>query len=52
MKVTVVFEFEEVDADSEQADQIISEIGESCETMGIGFGASACYVELNKVGEQ
>lgn len=45
MKVIVIFEFEGVDADSEQADQIIEDIGESCETMGVGFGASACYID-------
>lgn len=45
MKVLVAFEFEGVDPDSEQADQIVDEIGEACETMGISFNASSCYVD-------
>jgi hypothetical protein len=45
MKVLVAFEFEGVDADGEQADQIIEEITEACETMGIAFDASSCYVD-------
>ena len=45
MKVIVVFEFEGVDADSEQADQIVEAIGESCEVMGAGFDASGCWVD-------
>ena len=45
MRVIVVFEFEGVDADGEQADQMVESIGESCETMGVGFGASACFID-------
>jgi len=45
MKVTVVFEFESVDPNSEEADQIVAEITESCETMRIGFDANACWVD-------
>jgi hypothetical protein len=45
MKVLVVFEFEDIDPNSEEAEQIINEIGEECETMGIAFDASACYVD-------
>jgi len=45
MRVVVIFEFEGVDAESEQADQIVEEIGESCETMQTGFGASGCWVD-------
>lgn len=45
MKVLVAFEFEGVDPNSEQADEIIEEIGEACETMGVGFNASSCYVD-------
>ena len=45
MKVSVIFEFEEVDPDSEKADQIVEEIGKSCETMKIGFGADDCYID-------
>ena len=44
MKVYVVFEFEGVDPDSEQAGQIVAEINEACETMQVGFDASACWV--------
>jgi hypothetical protein len=45
MKVIVIFEFEDVEPDSPEADQIVAEIGESCETMQTGFGASACWID-------
>jgi hypothetical protein len=45
MRVIVVFEFEGVDPNSEQADQIVDEIGKSCEVMRKDFGANACYVD-------
>ena len=45
MKVLVAFEFDGVDPNSEQADQIIEEIGEACETLSIGFNANSCYVD-------
>lgn len=45
MIVYVAFKFEEVDPDSERADEIVREITESCETMQIGFDASACWVD-------
>jgi hypothetical protein len=45
MKVLVAFEFEGVDPDSEQADQIIEIISKDCETMGIAFDANNCYVD-------
>jgi hypothetical protein len=45
MRVIVVFEFEGLDPNSEVADQIVDEIGKSCETMGIAFDANACYVD-------
>ena len=45
MKVLVVFEFEDIDPNSEMADQIVNEITEECETMGIAFDASNCYID-------
>ena len=45
MRVVVMFEFEGVDADGEQADQIVEEISRSCETMQNAFDASACWVD-------
>jgi hypothetical protein len=45
MRVFVVFEFEGLDPNSEQADQIVDEIGKDCETMRIAFDASNCYVD-------
>lgn len=51
MRVMVIFEFEGVDPDSEQADQIVEAIGESCEVMGAGFDADACWVE-DVIGEK
>jgi hypothetical protein len=43
LRVTVVFEFDEVDNDAD-ADAIAESINESCETMQTGFNASACWV--------
>ena len=45
MKVLVAFDFEGVDPDSPEADEIVAEITESCETMRIGFDANACWVD-------
>ena len=45
MTVLVAFEFEGLDPNCEEADQLINEIGEECETMGIAFDASACYID-------
>jgi hypothetical protein len=45
MKVLVAFEFEGVDPNSPEADKIVAEITESCETMRIGFDANACWVD-------
>jgi hypothetical protein len=45
MRVIVIFEFDGVDPNSEEADQIVEQISESCETMQVGFDASACWVD-------
>ena len=45
MRVVVIFEFEGVDANGEQADLIVGEITELCETMQAAFDASACWVD-------
>jgi hypothetical protein len=45
MRVIVVFDFKYVHPDSEQADKIVEEITESCETMRIGFNATECWVD-------
>lgn len=45
MKVLIVFEFEGVDPDSQEADQIVASISEACETMRIGFDAQGCWVQ-------
>ena len=45
MRVIVIFEFEGVDANGEQADQIVGDISRSCETMQNAFDASACWVD-------
>jgi hypothetical protein len=45
MKVLVAFEFEDIDPNSKMADQIVNEITEECETMGIAFDASNCYID-------
>lgn len=45
MRVTVVFEFKGVEPDSPEADHIIEAMTEDCETMGIAFDASNCWVD-------
>jgi hypothetical protein len=45
MKVLVAFEFDGVDPNSPEADKIVAEITESCETMRIGFDATECWVD-------
>lgn len=45
MKVLVAIEFEGVEPNSEQADQIIEMVGDACETIGVGFDASSCYID-------
>ena len=45
MRVTVVFEFKGVQPDSPEADEIIEAMTEDCETMGIAFDASNCWVD-------
>jgi hypothetical protein len=45
MIVYVAFEFEGVDPNSPEADEIVQQITESCETMRIGFDANACWVD-------
>ena len=45
MRVIVMFEFEDIPADGEQADQIVEVIGKACEPMGAEFGATACFVD-------
>lgn len=45
MDVIVVFRFEGIDPDSDEADEILKDISDSCETMQVGFDASACWVD-------
>jgi hypothetical protein len=45
MRVIVVFEFEGIDPDSREADQIIEEMTEECETMCIAFDATNCWID-------
>jgi hypothetical protein len=45
MRVIVIFEFEGVEPDSPEADQIVGEMTEECETMGIAFDASNCWID-------
>lgn len=45
MRVIVIFEFKGVEPNSPKADQIIEEITESCETMGIAFDANNCWID-------
>ena len=45
MRVIVIFEFEDIEPNSSEADQIIEEMTEECETMRIAFDASNCYID-------
>jgi hypothetical protein len=45
MRVIVVFEFKGVEPDSPEADRIVEEMTEECETMGIAFDANNCWVD-------
>ena len=45
MRVIVVFEFEGIDPNSKEADQIIEEMTEECETMCIAFDATNCWID-------
>jgi hypothetical protein len=45
MRVIVIFEFEGVEPDSPEADQIVGEMTEECERMCIAFDASNCWID-------
>jgi hypothetical protein len=45
MKVLIAFKFEGVEPDSPEADRIIEEMTQECETMGIAFDASNCWID-------
>jgi hypothetical protein len=45
MKVLIAFKFEGVEPDSPEADRIIEEMTEECETMGIAFDADNCWID-------
>ena len=45
MRVIVIFEYEGMYAEGEEADQVVEEIGKACETMQEQFGATACWVD-------
>jgi hypothetical protein len=45
MIVYVAFEFKGIDPISPEADKIVNEINDSCETMRIGFDAGNCWID-------
>jgi hypothetical protein len=45
MRVIVIFEFDDIEPNSSEADQIIEEMTEECETMRIAFDASNCWID-------
>jgi hypothetical protein len=45
MKVLIAFKFEGVEPDSPEADRIIEEMTQECETMGIAFDAHNCWID-------
>jgi len=48
MKVTVVFEFEEIEPESVEALYILQQVNKSCETMRVAFGASDFWANINE----
>jgi hypothetical protein len=45
MKVLIAFEFEGVEPNSPEANRIIEEMTQECETMGIAFDADNCWID-------
>jgi hypothetical protein len=45
LRVTVVFEFNNVEPGTERDESIVMSITEACETMQTGFDANACWVD-------
>jgi hypothetical protein len=45
MRVIVIFEFEGIEPNSGEADKIIEDMTEECETMRIAFDASNCWID-------
>jgi hypothetical protein len=45
MRVIVIFEFEDIEPNSREADRIIEEMTAECETMGIAFDANNCWID-------
>jgi len=52
LRVTVVFEFHDVEPDTDRASQIVASISEACETMQAGFDANDCWVSSTKFIEE
>ena len=52
MKVILCIEFNETDCQSEEGQKLLTDVVESCETLQVGFNASACYVkEIVLIGD-
>jgi hypothetical protein len=45
MRVVLILDFPEVNANSPEADLLIQSITEDCETMRVAFDAHACWVQ-------
>ena len=52
LRVTVVFEFHDVEPGTDQGAQIVASIAEACETMQTGFDANDCWVSDTKFIEE
>jgi hypothetical protein len=52
LRVVVVFEFHDVEPDTDRSAQIVASIAESCETMQTGFDANDCWVSSTKFIEE
>lgn len=45
MRVLVIFEFEDVEVNSESANTIVQQITDSTENMRVAFDAQGCWVQ-------
>jgi hypothetical protein len=46
MKLKIVMEFDDVEAGSARAIEILAQVNESCDAMRVAFDAQECYVQL------
>lgn len=45
MKVLIILEYDEIAANSKEADVIVNDISQSCDEMQVVFDANGCYIQ-------